>query len=292
MAVWRECHSHDSASMAAQCSAKACARDGIDHGYPCIVVPIDSHGGDIEPQRKSRVSLLQTGGLRCQKFSDSNPLLMLGLRALEVGYDRQHRSEQNQHRQCRYHSPDNSAGPPLLPNILAFDFIFRNLADGRYQRRNLVPEPGIVQGKTRISPSPGHIEILGLGRENTAKRPVRNGRTEAEITGVVVPDQCASSDDNKQTVCALTGDPMRNLLSNPARPGSLGRCEQDKPARGVKRVLDAGPQAWANRQASLVAEYLHRPAPIPWLRQMLQAPLQDRSERCIGVMGIRDKDVV
>ena len=292
MAVGRECHSHDSASMAAQCSAKACARDGIDYGYPCIVVPIDSHGGDIEPQRKSRVSLLRTGGLRCQKFSDSNPLLMLGLRALEVGYDRQHRSEQNQHRQCRYHSPDNSAVRRCCrtssPSISSFGTSRMAATSVATWSRNL----GLCRVRPGFRRAQVISEILGLGRENTAKRPVRNGRTEAEITGVVVPDQCASSDDNKQTVCALTGDPMRNLLSDPARPGSLGRCEQDKPARGVKRVLDAGPQAWANRQASLVAEYLHRPAPIPWLRQMLQAPLQDRSECCIGVMGIRDKDVV
>src|SRR5262249_24545207 len=69
------------------------------------------------------------------------------------------------------------------------------------------PEPGVAQGKTRITPGPGHIQILGLGLENTAERGVTSGGGRAEITAVVVPDPGAISNDDQQMIRALAGNP-------------------------------------------------------------------------------------
>src|ERR1700750_770669 len=97
-------------------------------------------------------------------------LLTDGFPALEVGYDRQCRGKQHQNRQRCYHAPDNAASPPLLTDILAFDFVLGDLADGRRERGALVPEPGVAQGQARVTAGPAHIEIYGLSRENTMQR--------------------------------------------------------------------------------------------------------------------------
>ena len=149
-------------------------------------------------------------------------LLDSGL-TLAVEQDRQRRGEQNQHRQCRYHGPDNTTSPPLLPDILAFDFLFGDLADGRCQRGDLVPESGVAQGKTRDLPRPGpsHIEILGLGGESTAECGITRGRGGAEITAVVVPDPGPVSKHDQQMIRALAGNPVSDLFAQSVRPGRL-----------------------------------------------------------------------
>ena len=183
-------------------------------------------------------------------------------------------------------------GATLLPEILAFNFFFGDLTDGRRKRGDLVPESGIAQGKARIPPGPGHVQVLGLGCKNTAKRGVRSGGGGAEITAAVVPDPGAISEDDQQMIRALAGNPMVDLFANPLRPGSLRRGQQDKPARCVKRGPDAGPQSRAGSQAGLVPEHLHGAAAVPWLRQLLQAPLQSFRKPPIAVMGIGDKGVI
>jgi hypothetical protein len=94
--------------------------------------------------------------------------LVDGFLPLDVSHNPQNRGEKEQHRQRCYHGPYDPAGPPLLPDILALNVFLGNLADGRCQRGDLVPEPGITQGQARIAVGPGHIEVFGLGWEDTA----------------------------------------------------------------------------------------------------------------------------
>ena len=214
------------------------------------------------------------------------------LQAFEVERDRQDRGEQHQHRQRSYHSPDYAMGSPLLPDILAFNFFLGQLADGRRQRGDLIPEPGVAQGQAPIAAGPGHIEIVGLGWEDTAQRMVPSGGGRTEITAVMVPNPRAISNHDQQMICALARCPMGDLLADPVRPGGLRGSQQHKPTRGVKRGPDTGPQPGADRQAGLVPEHLHRAAAVPRPAQLLQAPLQGRGEHLIGLVGIRDKGVI
>ncbi len=108
----------------------------------------------------------QLPGDRDVPLMDGFVTIMDGCLALGVGHDRQHRGEQHQQRQRCYHGPYDTAGPPLLPDVLAFNVFLGNLLDGRRQRGDLVPESGVTQSQTRIAAGPGHIEILGLGWED------------------------------------------------------------------------------------------------------------------------------
>ena len=141
-----------------------------------------------------RVGVAQGFALVDQLAGDRDVALVYGFLALEVGHDCQDGGEQDQHGQRGYHGPDKAAGPPLLADILAFDFFLGNLTDGRRQCGDLVPEPGIAQGQARVTAGPAHVDVLGLGREYTAQRRIPSGGGGAEITSVVVPGPAAIGD--------------------------------------------------------------------------------------------------
>ena len=190
------------------------SRSGVDRG-------VDAPCRDAQQLGDDGVGVAQNFALANQLSGDRDITFMYGFPALDISHDRQYRYEQEQHRQRCYHSPDDPAGPPLLPDIFAFNIFLGNLTNGCGQRRDLVPESSIAQGQARIAASPGHIEILGLGRENTAERVVTSGGGRVEVTAVLVPDPGASSDDDQQMICALGGHPVRDLIADPVRPGGL-----------------------------------------------------------------------